>query len=40
MLYIALELGYVGKLDFERLYDRSVEISRMLSGLIKSLNRN
>lgn len=40
MLYIALELGYIGKPDFERLYDRSVEISRMLSGLIKSLNRS
>jgi len=37
MLYIALELGYINKGDFQRFYDLSVEISKMLSGFIKKL---
>src|SRR6185436_2498866 len=35
MLYIADELGYISKGDFQRLYLLSQEISRMLSGFIK-----
>jgi len=37
MLYLAQELGYVPKKKFEELYEQSVEISRMLSGFIKTL---
>lgn len=37
MLYISHELGYVTKQDFDRLYALSVEISKLLSGFIKSL---
>lgn len=37
MLYISHELGYVTKQDFDRLYILSVEISKLLSGFIKSL---
>ncbi len=37
MLHIALELEYVDRIRFEELYTLSVEISKMLSGLIKTL---
>ena len=37
MLYLASELRYVTKNDFESLYNLSVEISMMLSGFIKIL---
>jgi len=37
MLHIALELGYVSQTQFDDLYNRSVEISKILSGLIKAL---
>jgi four helix bundle protein len=37
MLYVALELGYINKNDFDNLYNLTVEISRMLSGFIKTL---
>ena len=38
MLYIALDLKYITQSQFDDLYNRSLEISKMLSGLIKSLN--
>ncbi len=38
MLYLALDLEYISPETFDDLYDKSVEISKMLSGLIKSLN--
>lgn len=38
MLYLALELNYISEQEFNNLYERTVEISRMLSGLIKTLN--
>lgn len=38
MLYLALELHYISEQEFNNLYERTVEISRMLSGLIKTLN--
>lgn len=38
MPYIALDLGYISKKEFNDLYDQSIEISKMLFGLIKSLN--
>ena len=37
MLYVALELKYISENDFRRIYDTSVEISKMLSGFIKTL---
>jgi four helix bundle protein len=38
MLYLADKPNYLNKLDFEKLTDLSTEISKMISGLIKSLN--
>ena len=37
MSYLALELGYISKKDFELILTSSEEISKMLSGLIKVL---
>ncbi len=37
MLYMALKLEYISDLDFKIFYDLSVEISKILSGLIKTL---
>jgi len=37
MLYIALELNYLTKIRFNELYYLSVEISKLLSGFIKTL---
>jgi len=38
MLYLAKDLNRINKNDFESLYDLSIEISKLISGLIKSLN--
>lgn len=37
MLYLALSLNYISKTDFDNFYLSSLEISKMLSGLIKKL---
>ena len=37
MLYIAVELNYISKKSFEEAYNESIEISKMLSGFIKTL---
>jgi len=37
MLYLALELGYTNKEQHEKYYDLSIEISKLLSGFIKTL---
>ncbi|OGY53221.1 MAG: four helix bundle protein [Candidatus Buchananbacteria bacterium RIFCSPLOWO2_01_FULL_40_23b] len=37
MLYLALSLKYISEEDFKKNYDLSVEISKMLSGFIKTL---
>ena len=37
MLYIALELKYMSKAEFRNLYQLSQEISRLISGFIKTL---
>jgi four helix bundle protein len=37
MLYLALDLKYITKEEFDDIYDRTVEISKMLSGFIKTL---
>lgn len=37
MLYLALDLGYIDKENFESMYSKSTEISKILSGFIKKL---
>ncbi len=37
MLYIALELKYLSRADFDKLYNLSIGISKLLSGFIKTL---
>lgn len=37
MLYLALELHYISEKDFQKMYNESIEISKMLSGFIKTL---
>ena len=37
-LYVAYDLKYIDKDIFENMYAKSTEISKILSGLIKSLN--
>ena len=37
MLYLALELGYLSKEDFKKFHNLSIEISKLLSGFIKTL---
>lgn len=37
MLYLALDLEYINKKDFDYLYEKALEISKMLSCLIKTL---
>ena len=38
MLYLAADLKYINKEEFDRFYNNSTEISRILSGLIKTLS--
>jgi len=38
MLYLALALDYIKEDAFKILYEKSLEISKMLSGFIKKLN--
>src|SRR3989344_5363356 len=37
MIYIALELKYVTKKDFDKIFSLTSEIARLISGLIKIL---
>ncbi len=37
MLYLALELKYISRQEFEQAYKKLIEISKMLSGFIKTL---
>lgn len=37
MLYLAVDLNYINKSEFEKLFKQSVEISKMSSSLIKTL---
>lgn len=37
MLYIAIKLNYISKNQFDDLYNKCLEIRRLLSGLIKTL---
>jgi len=38
MLYLALELKYIDNKQFEILYNKSIEITKIISGFIKKLN--
>lgn len=40
MLYLALDLGYIDKREFDSMCAQALEISRMLSAFIKKLNKN
>ena len=37
MLYLALELKYLSKEEFKKFHNLSIEISKLLSGFIKTL---
>lgn len=37
MLYIASELGYINKEEFDAIYNLAVDISKLISGFIKKL---
>ncbi len=39
MLYLALEFRYLSKDDFSKFYSLSLEISKLLSGFIKTLDK-
>ncbi|WP_010134400.1 four helix bundle protein, partial [Ochrovirga pacifica] len=38
-MYLALDIGYIDETDFNKIKKSVLEISRMLSGLIKYLNK-
>jgi len=38
LLSLALELNYIDKIEYEKLYFDATEVSKLLSGLIKSLS--
>ena len=37
MAHVALKCNYINKVEFESLHDKALEISKMLSGFIKTL---
>lgn len=37
MSYLSLDLGYISKKDFDEIFSRTTEISKMLQGFIKSM---
>ena len=38
-LYVAHDVGYISQAEFDKLYDLSIEISRILGGLRSSLQK-
>ena len=38
-LYVALDVGYITQEQFDRLYSRAIEVSKILGGLRSSLQR-
>ncbi len=38
MLNLGLELNYIKKEDFKEMYNLTIEVSRLLSGLIKTID--
>jgi four helix bundle protein len=39
-LFLSLDLNYINKDDFDRLYKKITEISKMISGMIKYLKKS
>ena len=39
-LFLSLDLNYIKKNDFDELYKQIIEISRMISGMIKYLKKS
>ncbi|MEA3274352.1 MAG: four helix bundle protein, partial [Pseudomonadota bacterium] len=39
-LFVALDLGYIGRTEFEPLYQRCVELSRLIGGMRASLDES
>lgn len=39
-LYVALDQGYIGQMEFEELSSKASEVSKMISGLITYLKRS
>jgi len=37
MLHLALQLGYIKDIEYKKLSDSTIEVSKLLSGLIKTL---
>jgi hypothetical protein len=37
MLSVALELNYISDKEFKKVFELSIEISKLISGLIKTL---
>lgn len=37
MLYLGKELKYISEQEFDELYDKAIEVSKMIAGLIKVL---
>lgn len=37
MLYVALDLKYISQISFDKTFELCLEISRLLSGFIKTL---
>lgn len=37
MIYLAFDLNYINKKNFDDIYENSVEVSKILSGFIKTL---
>jgi len=38
MLYLAIDIGYLKKDDFDILYDQTIELSKIITGFNKSLS--
>lgn len=39
-LYIALDLGYLARMEFDTLYGKATEVARMIGGFIHYLSRD
>lgn len=39
-LYVAIDLNYINRDEFERLYSKSIEISKLIRGFIKYLTKD
>ena len=37
MLYLAIDIGYISKEEFNRIHSNCMEISKLIAGLIKTL---